>query len=91
MRRSAGERLETFMAMVGLFLMVVGFLGALLLMFVGIFVELFRGDVVLSGQNLLLLLGFVFGGMALAGMSIFMIQFVMSKLRLRRPPPADSE
>lgn len=79
------------MAMVGLFLMVVGFLGALLLMFVGIFVELFRGDVVLSGQNLLLLLGFVFGGMALAGMSIFMIQFVMSKLRLRRPPPADSE
>ncbi len=90
MRKSAGEKLETFLAIVGLFLMVIGFIGALLLMFVGIAVELFYTEVVVSGQNLLLLLGFVFGGMALAGMSMFLLQFLISKLRTRRPPPTDA-
>ncbi|GEM_PF-3144366 len=78
------EGLDTFFAMVGFFLMVVGFIGAIILMIVGLALHIFYGNISVLGQNMVLLIGFAFGGMAFLGICLFMAQFYLHRLRFQK-------
>ena len=73
------ENMDTFFAMVGFFLMVVGFVGAVLLMIVGIILQMAYGDISILGQNIFVLIGLSFGIVAFIGMVIFMVQFFLHR------------
>ena len=78
------EGLDTFFAMVGFFLMVVGFIGAIILMVVGLAAHIAYGDISVLGQNMFLLVGFAFAGMAFVGIGLFMAQFYLHRLRFQK-------
>ncbi len=84
MSPSEAEGLDTFFAMVGFFLMVVGFIGAIILMIVGLALHIAYGDISVLGQNMFILVGFAFGGMAFVGIGLFMAQFYLHRLRFQR-------
>ncbi len=79
---SETEGLDTFFAMVGFFLMVIGFIGAILLMVVGIILELFYGDISVLGRNMFILVGLAFGAMAFVGIAMFMLKFLIFRKQL---------
>lgn len=85
------EGLDTFFAMVGFFLMVVGFIGAIILMIVGLALHIIYGDISVLGQNMFILVGFAFTGMAFIGIAMFMVQFYLHRLRFQKALEGDEE
>ena len=85
------EGLDTFFAMVGFFLMVVGFVGAIILMIVGLALHIAYGNISVLGQNMFLLVGFAFGGMAFVGIGLFMAQFYLHRLRFQKALEGEDE